>query len=76
MTREEFIIAAGCEPEEYDDGLERANCPKAGKPGHKLCGLCKHGTPRFCCLGCFEEPFASRSESRRIHKQVKDCHDD
>ena len=76
MTKEEFEAVAGDIDEYEPDALERANCPKAGNAGHRACGLCKHGRPRFTCLGCFEEPFASRSEMRRVKKQVPDCHDD
>lgn len=48
MTREEFIKITGMAP--MNDDLERVNCPKAGQFGHKLCGVCPHGGPRF---GCF-----------------------
>jgi hypothetical protein len=36
ITREEFVEAAGCQPE--DDDLERVNCDKAGEIGHSCCG--------------------------------------
>lgn len=51
MTREEFINVVGQEP--VKDDLPRANCKKAGKAGHRFCGVCpEHAKPRFFC-GCF-----------------------
>lgn len=48
-TAEEFEDAVKRAPE--DDDLDRANCPDAGKPGHRQCGWCpKHDWPRFECL--------------------------
>jgi hypothetical protein len=51
MNFEEFRDATGCEPEQ--DDLERANCTKAGLPGHYSCGICPHQIPTFMCLECF-----------------------
>jgi hypothetical protein len=45
MTRKQFIKAVGREPEK--DDLERANCRRAGEPGHQTCGICEHGKPVF-----------------------------
>lgn len=36
ITREDFVQAAGREPEQ--DDLERVNCAKAGAIGHTCCG--------------------------------------
>lgn len=47
MTHDEFVNATGREPEQ--DDLDRANCAKAGKPGHFYCGVCACGQPRFTC---------------------------
>lgn len=54
MTREEFQRRTGREP--VNDDIERATCPLAGRIGHKHCGLCPHGLPRFeVCYGCHPE---------------------
>jgi hypothetical protein len=36
ITREKWLEVMGREPE--NDDLERANCPRAGEPGHFECG--------------------------------------
>jgi hypothetical protein len=36
VTAEQFFMATGFDP--HDDDLERANCQKAGQPGHTHCG--------------------------------------
>ena len=46
ITRQQFIEATGREP--VQDDLERVNCPKAGTPGHWMCGWNKaHNRPQF-----------------------------
>jgi len=51
ITTQQFEEQFGIAPEQ--DDLERANCPEAGLPGHKQCGVCKeHKKPRFLC-GCY-----------------------
>ena len=56
MTRKQFIKAVGREPEK--DDLERANCRRAGEPGHQTCGICEHGKPVFECWDiCMRKPF-------------------
>lgn len=36
---------------DVDDNLERANCPKFGYAGHRLCGYCEeHNKPRTVCF--------------------------
>ena len=51
MTAERFKEVVGVAPEQ--DDLERANCEKAGQPGHWQCGLCEHKQPRFLfCSEC------------------------
>lgn len=52
MTSEEFRSRFGRDPE--NDDLDRVNCEKAGLRGHKSCGLCQHGLPRFqVCYDCY-----------------------
>ena len=29
---------------------ERANCKRAGRAGHSLCGWCRHGLPMLMCM--------------------------
>lgn len=50
MNAEQFEQATGFPPDQ--DDLERANCGEAGKIGHLLCGVCRHGKPRFICVPC------------------------
>jgi len=41
------------ETDENQDNKARANCEKAGQPGHRMCGICPdHNLPRLVC-GCF-----------------------
>jgi hypothetical protein len=48
MDEHEFARVVGSPPEQ--DDLERANCPAAGQPGHRQCGVCDGcGRPRFTC---------------------------
>jgi len=51
ITREQFIKAVGCEPQ--DDDLERCNCPLAGEPiFHSMCGWDDElNLPRFIAAG-------------------------
>ena len=53
MNTDEFWRLFGRAPE-LDD-LDRANCDRAGQPGHRLCGICTHGYPVFLCTECAEE---------------------
>jgi len=49
ITREQFIKAVGCEPEQ--DDLDRCNCPLAGQPEHSLCGWDDElNLPRFIAI--------------------------
>lgn len=54
MDAREFAAIFGREPE--NDDLDRINCPKAGTLGHRYCGVCSHGLPRFeVCFKCHPE---------------------
>lgn len=57
MNAEEFKIATGREP--VNDDLERANCTKAGSPGHRMCGVCGHNKPAFECQACWEDSLSN-----------------
>ncbi len=67
MSKTAFRKATG-RAAELDD-LERANCSKAGKPGHRACGICKHGKPVFECQPCFKSKFRNNP----IAKQKCEC---
>lgn len=53
MTSQEFEKVVGHPPEQ--DDLARTNCSVAGTPGHLLCGICRHGVPKFTCKLCITE---------------------
>lgn len=54
MNRIEFAIITG-HPAVQDD-MARVNCKNAGKLGHKDCGICAHGVPKFIyCEKCYEK---------------------
>ena len=58
MTADQFEAATSYTPEQ--DDLERVNCDHVGEPGHRDCGLCDHGQPRFLCRECFAIPYGQR----------------
>jgi hypothetical protein len=45
-----------------DDDLERANCASAGRLGHIVCGMCKHGAC-WECAECVAERFKKLHET-------------
>lgn len=48
ITAARFTAAVGHEPE-HDD-LARSRCPRAGTPGHLMCGWCREcEKPVFIC---------------------------
>lgn len=65
MNAEDFKKSTGYEP--INDDLERANCDKAGKFGHCLCGICRHGTPMFTCGTCQSEIGWLMMKGGRVH---------
>lgn len=51
MTEQDFLTKTGHKP--THDDLDRVNCQLAGQIGHKYCGVCEHGLPKFeVCYQC------------------------
>ncbi len=76
ITPEQFT--AYCNREPQRDDLDRTNCPEAGMPGHRQCGMCpEHSKPRIEC-GCtvipsdpHHEPALDFSEPRDLERYAK-----
>lgn len=71
VTASEFERIVGSPPE--NDDLERANCPKAGTPGHRDCGVCLGcNRPRFTCVcGAMPSPHFYQQVQRAGAQKVK-----